>query len=227
MENINKLKKIILYFLSIIFIIVLLYRCISNMFLFYLISIVFILIISNKFKFKNFGIFLFVFSLLLRLIAISIINPPIESDFLTMYNASKQLLLGKKDYLNLPYFINWGYQMGHVIYQYFLLKIIDSVLFLKVINCIIHSGIVVLIYNISKCLTNEKCARISSLIYTIFLFPLLLNTVLTNQQLAAFCMLLGIYLFISPKFDSLNKLFRNIIMIYYVLIKMENNLLCK
>ena len=74
--------------------------------------------------------------MLTKLLVILIINPPIESDFLVMYEASKSLMDGNHSYVNLPYFITWAYQTGHVVYQALLLKIIDSVFFLKLINCL-------------------------------------------------------------------------------------------
>ena len=46
--------------------------------------------------------------MLTKLLAIILINPPIESDFLTMYQASKMLRVWDLSYTKLDYFINWG-----------------------------------------------------------------------------------------------------------------------
>lgn len=206
------IKKILLYILFICFSITLCYCTLKNAFLFYALSIIVIIFVAYKFKTKHFAIFLFVVSFLLRLIAVMLIKTPIISDFAVMYNASKQMLIGDNSHIYSGYFLTWGYQMGHVIYQFLLLKICDSVLFLKVFNCIFASGTNVLIYLISKEITNdEKSSRIISLLYMIFLFPLLLNTVLTNQQLSGFAITLSIYIFICNRFDKWGILKRNFI----------------
>ena len=77
----------------------------------------------------NFCIFLFLFSFAVRLITISVFNTPIESDFKLMYDAALEIINGTNNYLTTPYFISWGYQMGHVLYQVFLLSIINSPFF--------------------------------------------------------------------------------------------------
>lgn len=149
-------------------------------------------------------IFLFLFSLIIRLGVVLWIKTPIISDFKTMYEASLELINGTDSYKSMPYFICWGYQMGHVIYQAILLAIINSVTFLKIMNAIITSLTVVFIYLIGKELSNEKAARIISVIYSIFLFPLLLNTVLTNQFLPMLLILIAIYILIKKKKESIH-----------------------
>ena len=142
-------------------------------------------------------IFLFCFSFIIRLFIITIVKTPIESDFKTMYDASCEIINGGVLYKSSTYFLTWAYQMGHVLYQSFLLSIVNSVTFLKIINCLVTSLIVVFIYLIGKMISSRRCAFIVSVLYSIFLFPLLLNTVLTNQHLPMLLILISIYLLIS------------------------------
>ena len=53
------------------------------------------------------------------------------------------------------YFQTYPFQLGLVLYQALLLRIINSTLLLKIMNSLITSGIVVLIYLISKKLVKE------------------------------------------------------------------------
>lgn len=147
-------------------------------------------------------IFLFLFAFVIRIGVILWIDTSVISDFKTMLDASKELVNGTDAYKSMPYFICWGYQMGHVIYQAILLNIINSITFLKIVNAIVTSSTVIMIYLIGKELSNTKAAIIISIIYSIFLFPLLLNTVLTNQLLPMLLILIAIYLWMKKKKEN-------------------------
>ena len=175
---------------------------IKNTILFYVISIIIIYFLVKKIKFKKFTLFLFIYSLIVRVISVLLLKTPIESDFKVLYDASINLLNGDLSFNQIPYFKSWGYQIGQVVYQTGLLKICNSILFLKIINCIISSGIVVLVYLISKELFKEKTARFVSLLYSVFVFPILFNAVLSNQILSTFLTYLAIYLMFAKRFDK-------------------------
>lgn len=140
---------------------------------------------------------LFILSMLTKIVAILIITPPIESDFLTMYQASNLLRIGDLSYTKSSYFIKWGYQVGHVVYQAILLNICNSIFFLKIVNCLALSGTTVLIYLIVKDFLNEKVAKFTSLAYVFYLHPVLLTTVLTNQHMPTFLFFLALYIIIK------------------------------
>ncbi|MDD3241569.1 MAG: hypothetical protein PHQ64_02145 [Bacilli bacterium] len=152
---------------------------------------------KNKFIFS-----LFFVSLLLRIIVVIFIKTDIISDFKTMYDASVELLNKTSNYKNSIYFLTWGYQMGHVLYQTLILSLINSPLFLKILNAIITSFVPVMIYLISKDISGEKSAKIVSIGYTIFLFPLLLNNVLTNQHLPLLLSLIFVYMILKLDFNK-------------------------
>lgn len=153
-------------------------------------------------KENKFIIFLFLFSFVIRLGVILLVDTPIISDFKVMYDAALEIVNGTDSYKSMGYFITWGYQMGHVLYQAFLLSIINSVFFLKIVNCIVTSLTVVFVYLISRRICSERSAKISSILYSIFLFPLLLNSVLTNQFLPALIILIALYILLNINFKK-------------------------
>lgn len=161
-------------------------------------------------KKNKFLIFLFVFSFLIRIVAIIVVDTPIISDFKVMYEAALELINGTDNYKELSYFIMWGYQMGHTIYQAILLLFWNSVFFLKLVNCIVTSFTVVFIYLICRKICSEKSARIASIAYSVFLFPLLLNTVLSNQQMPMLLILIALYMLLNMDY---NKYIKNSIII--------------
>ena len=153
-------------------------------------------------KENKFIVFLFLFSFIIRFITIAVVDTPIISDFKMMYDASLELINGTSNYKEFSYFLLWGYQMGHVIYQAILLFFINSVFFLKLINCFVTSFTVVFIYLICRRICSEKSSRIASILYSVFLFPLLLNTVLSNQQLPTLLILIAMYKLLNIDYDN-------------------------
>ena len=158
--------------------------------------------IKRWIKENKFIIFLFLFSFVIRLGVIVLVETPIISDFKMMYDAALEIVNGTDSYKSMSYFITWGYQMGHVLYQAVLLNIINSVFFLKFVNCIITSLTVVFVYLISRRICSDRSAKISSILYSIFLFPLLLNTVLTNQFLPVLLILIALYILLNINFKK-------------------------
>lgn len=158
--------------------------------------------IKRWIKENKFIIFLFLFSFIIRLGVIVLVETPIISDFKMMYDAALEIVNGTDSYKSMSYFITWGYQIGHVLYQAVLLNIINSVFFLKFVNCIITSLTVVFVYLISRRICSDRSAKISSVLYSIFLFPLLLNTVLTNQFLPVLLILIALYILLNINFKK-------------------------
>lgn len=199
----EKLKKINLpaLMLLMLFIFVMISFVMINIYEYFIIAIILIWILSFKVKLPHFPIVLFILSIVSKLIVIFVFTPPIESDFLTMYSASMMLKDGNLDFTNWDYLIRWGYQMGHIVYQAFILKIFDNVLALKIINVLALSGTTLLIYFIVKKLLNENAARFSSLLYLIYVHPVMLTTILTNQHIPTVLFFLAYYLIICDDFN--------------------------
>ena len=147
----------------------------------------------------KFLLFLFFVSLLLRIFMVFMIDVPVNSNYKMMYDASLELISHTGSYKSCLYFFTFGYQLGYVFFQSILLSIVNSVLFLKIVNCVISSFTIVFIYLISKELSNKKAASIISIIYSIFLFPLLFPSLLSNQILSMLLVLIAIYLWIRQK----------------------------
>lgn len=209
----NKIKISMwpLIFLTVVFSGVFLTFLIRDKYIYCVVAFLVIYLLSFKVKIPKFPICLFLASMLTKIIVICIINPPVDSDFLTMYEASKSLRVGNLDYTNWNYFIMWGYQVGHVLYQAILLKICNSVFFLKLVNCFALSGTTVIIYLTVKELFNEQAAKFSSLSYLIYLHPVLLTTVLTNQHVPTFLFFLSFYILINDKLFNKNQKLKFII----------------
>lgn len=154
------------------------------------------------FKDHKFIIFLFSSSFIIRLIYILMVDTPIISDFKAMYDASIEIINGTNNYKDLPYFVYWGYQMGHVIYQALLLSICNSVTFLEIVNCITTSLTVVFIYLICNIHSSNKSSKIVSIIYSFFPFPLFMNSVLSNQQASLLLILIATYLLLKINYNK-------------------------
>ena len=179
---------------------------IKNALLLGIISVVAIIYLVRKYNMKKFALILFIFSLITRLVAVLMLKTPIELDFEVLYDASIALLKGNLSFTNSGYFKLWGYQMGQVVYQALLLKIWMDPLIIKIVNAVISSGTVVLTYLISKEIFTEKTAKVVSLLYSIFMFPILFNAVLSNQILSTFLTYLAIYLLFSKRFTKMNNI---------------------
>ncbi len=167
--------------------------------IFLTIPVILIILFSNKIKIKNYALFLFIFAFLERLVSIFYLKLDILDDFKTMLIASRSLIHGNFSFLHTAYFQLFSYQLGHVLYQSFLLKICNHVFFLKFINSIITSLIVIFMFFIIKKLFTKKIAFILSFSYLFYFYPLYLNSVLTNQHLPALIYLIIIYMLIHEK----------------------------
>lgn len=205
-------RKIFSIFLLVLFILTFTYILARNGLLIFLIFILFSALFVKKIKIKKFCMMLFLISFLVRFAAVIFIETPIMSDFAVMYNTARKILNGDMSYLvNSSYLNTWGYQMGHTMYLYILLKIFNSVTFLKIINCIVTSLVTVLIYLLAREFASEKASRFIGILYCFFPFPLLMNTVLTNQHVPALLNLLAFYLVIGKKFNKMNDVLKYIL----------------
>ena len=167
-------------------------------------SIVFIFLFVRKVEIKRFGLFLFLASLIIRIVSIIVLKIPVRADYELMYNASVGLLHGDLGPINNVYFNTFSYQLGNVIYQFFVLKVFNSPELLRLLNCIYSSFIVLLVYLLIRRFSKEGTARFVSIFYMISLYPIYLNSVLGNQQLSLVLILFGIYIFLTKKLSLVN-----------------------
>ena len=210
LEKISKfINKIFKLLLILCFSLVFMFISQKNSLLLYILFLIGIFYFVKKVKIKKFTIFLFSIAFIIRFISILFFETPIMSDFAVMYNTAIDILNGDMSYvINSKYLNTWGYQMGHIMYLFYLLKIFNNVIFIKIINCFVTSLVTVLIYLISREFSSERSSKIISLMYCFFPFPLLLNTVLTNQHVPALLVLLSFYLVIGKKFNNMNDILK-------------------
>ena len=200
----DSFSKIALYCLIFFLGIVIACGSLVNGVLLSLLSIVFIFLFVKKVEIKKFGLFLFVASLIIRIVSIIVLRIPIRADYELMYNGSVGIVNGDLSFINNSYFYTFSYQLGNVFYQAFILKIFNNTEVLRILNCVYSSIIVLLIYLLVKRFCKEGTARFVSLFYMISLYPMYLNSILGNQPLSCVLILLGVYIFLTKELKLYN-----------------------
>lgn len=152
---------------------------------------------------KHFTFFLFVFSLALRLIAVLLVQPPIESDFLLLYQASQSMLRGDFSFQDTAYFSLWANQTAFVAWQAMFLKLWNNPLILKIINAVLASASICLLYSLTKTKVSTQAARLTAVTLSLFPFFLTLPTVLSNQIPSVFFILFGMWILLRKDAFSL------------------------
>lgn len=193
----NRLTKILILVFSFFLILF------SNNVIFLFLSLILIFVLS-KLNFKRFGLWLFIFSFIIKLIFVIFADWPQLYDFDTLLTASYMFSDGDFSFNQWGHFSTWGYQTGFVIYQGLLLKLFNSVFFLKVLNILYSSLLVLFVYKISARISNEKSARIVSLLYLSYPFYIFFNRILANHHFSSLLMYFGIFFIIKK-----NKTFKD------------------
>ena len=196
MKKLIKLFEIILF---LIFLVLVIFTKQKFTILLTIPVVILIYFFSKKVPIKRYSLFIFILAFVIRLISIFVLKVEITDDFKTMYEASKSLINGNLSFMNNFYFHTYIVQLGLTLYQALLLKLVNSVIILKIFNSIYTSLIVVMIYKIVKELFEENTARMVSLGYIFYLYPLYLNSVLTNQHIPALLMLIVIYIILKKE----------------------------
>lgn len=169
-----------------------------------------IIFICTKFNIKKFPIIIFILSFLIRLIFNLYITTIPNADFQKMYEGAASLVAGDFSCGSNDYFSLYPYQIGFSGFQALLLLVHNflhlhnSLLFLKIINCVISSLIVILIYFISKEFVKEKSAQIVASIYAFLPFTITHTSVLTNHHFSSLLIYFSIYLLVSKKIKMKN-----------------------
>jgi len=202
----KKLLKIAEYILLILFVILLLFLKEKLSILLTVPCLLFLYFLYKKDNIKNYTLFLYLVAFIVRIISIFILKVEIADDFKTMYDASLSLLKGSVEFMNDSYFHTYPFQLGLTLYQTILLKVWNNVIFLKIMNSLYTSLIVVFLYKIMKLFVEEKTAKIISFSYLFYLYPIYLNSVLTNQHIPALLMLVVIYFVLAKEENYKNAL---------------------
>ncbi|KAF1295619.1 hypothetical protein BAU15_03505 [Enterococcus sp. JM4C] len=135
---------------------------------------------------------------LLRLLWILLVQTEPEQDFLKMYQAALRFSEGDFGFMtDSRYFVVSPYQLGFVLYEGLLIKIIGpSVIGLKLINVIVSTVTVYMTYIIGQRIFDKKVALLSGWFVALYIPNIVLTSVLTNQIIALFIFLAAIYLFL-------------------------------
>lgn len=160
-------------------------------------------LICYKVDIPKFSFVIFALAFITRLILVLLIKTPPVSDFGLLLDASQKFAAGDFSFKDTIYFQMWPGQTGQVIFQGFLLKIWNSVFFLKLINCLAAAGIDVLIYLTARNFFSEKASQTAAVLYCFSAFPATLATVLTNQHVSAFLTYLAVFLLVAKRFSGM------------------------
>lgn len=193
------LKKLFMGFSLVVFsffgMVFLLYK----MYLPAIVVIVLAFLVSRKIKVKRFWILLLVVSFLIRLAAIVVFNFPQTTDFKLMYECALKFVNHDFSWNSTAYFMMWPYQSGFVVYEGLLLKLINNIYFLKVLNIIYESLLVVLIYYFSRRFVKDESARVAAILFMVYPYNIYLGTTLANHHIATILSYLGIVFLLSRK----------------------------
>ena len=153
-----------------------------------------LILLGRRTEWKGFPVVLTMAAFAVRLFAVYRIPVPVQSDYEVLYEASRQLAAGSRQYLEQGYFRQWGYQIGYVWFQACLLRIRDSLGFLKAVNCLAGAGTTLLVWLLSAELAGKRAAGYAAVFYCFAPVPVLYTAFLSNQPVPLFLTLLGMYI---------------------------------
>lgn len=127
------------------------------------------------------------------------------SDFAVLYNAACSTANGDVSWMNVAegYFSWWQYQIPFVLYEAAIIKLTHSVAALKLLNVVWSVGIVYMVYCIAGLYMPRRASLIASALCAVYPGHILMSSVLTNQHISLFFILIGVY--VCLRADSLLK----------------------
>lgn len=139
--------------------------------------------------------------LALRLGWMLVVRTPVQSDFGLMLDAARQAAAGDFSWTGPEgsYFWRWSYQIPFVLYEALVWKLIPSLWALKGMNLLFMVGIDALIYAIARRFLPARAALVTALLYAVYPASIHMSAVLTNQHIATFFLLLGVWLVLTGK----------------------------
>lgn len=179
--------------------------------------------ISNKISTRSFLVLLLSCSFVVRIGFITLVETPLLSDFLLMYNTANEYIQHSAEAFHIRYYDFAVFNIPFTLYLALLLKLSSSILVLKMLNVLFSVGIVYLILKISKTLFGENASRIAGTIACFFPPFIIYTGILTNQTLSIFFLLTGILYLLKDRnyllaglFIGLGQLFRPIGIIFLI-----------
>lgn len=133
----------------------------------------------------------------LRIGYILVVDTPIISDFYLLYDAAVRFLEGDMSWADFEYYQWWGYQLPFIGYEALVLKLFPTTWALKLMNVAFMVGTDWLVYRIGRLFLSPRAAVAAAALYALYPGAIYTASVLTNQQSAAFFLLLGIWLLLG------------------------------
>lgn len=160
-----------------------------------------LIILARAFKLPEWVLiaFILLISLITRSFFLLRFGTQPDSDFLLLYVSAQGLAGGDMSFLHDSYFVLWAYQIPFVVFEAGILKLFGAMTALKIINLICMLGISLLIYKLARLFVSSEAAFSFSVLYSLAPEPLLLSSVLTNQHLSLFFLLLGLYIALKER----------------------------
>lgn len=155
----------------------------------------FLIFVSYRYQGRFFLEYLLGIALIARIIGTILFHPAPESDFLVQYHAAQSILQGNFSFTKSTYFTYYPYQVGFSVFEAFFLRFNNSVLFLRIVNILFSTASVGLFYGIVQQVTKKReTIQFASILYALFITPIIFNGVLTNNIPGTFFTFLALYL---------------------------------
>lgn len=171
-----------------------------------LITFVIYFFIKEKLKSKKILNTLQLIKILVLFVVIRIIwiayfkTQPIE-DFQVLYDTALSYLNGDKNIYNeLLYFYNYPYQVFFSVYEVMILNLKQDMIIVQIFNIIFLMGCLVILLKILKSLYGDRNWNLIIFFFFIYGPFYWYPTILTNQIVSIFFILLSLYFFINKKY---------------------------
>lgn len=117
-----------------------------------------------------------------------------SSDFALLYSSAQSTVNGDLSWANVTegYFSWWHYQIPFVLYEALVLKLVNSMAVLKLLNVVWSVGMVYFVYRIVKGFSTTPCALAVALLTAVYPGFIVQVSVLTNQHISLFFILFGL-----------------------------------
>ncbi len=145
----------------------------------------------------HFTSLLFLVGVASRIVIMLLLHPPVISDFEVMYDSACAISMGDYSFQNTPYFSLWAYQTLFTAWEAAWLSLWDSIACLKLVNAIMGSATVVLIYRTARSYVSENAAQVAAILLTLQPFELTHHLILSNQPSSALFLVCGVWILIS------------------------------
>lgn len=152
---------------------------------------------------KKYKLFLFVASFIIYAIwGVFAKTPPI-SDYEVLINGAKTMARGEFATLAFDktnYFYFYNFQAGFVTYLAVIIKLFgERLVFMKLIEILVMSITNVFVYDIATKIYSKKCGVLASMMYAMLLFNIAGSSIINNQHISMFFMVLALWLFLKDK----------------------------